>query len=73
MGMPRTKWIGDREYKATPALVNTKFPDGSPRLITLLNEDSVVSLAGGEEFVIVYAPIIDWKKEEKDESKDSSH
>ena len=38
-------------FKESIFLINTKYPDGSPRLCTLIPDDRKVDLAGGEEFL----------------------
>lgn len=35
-------------------LINTKYPDGSPRNCTLIPDEHIVDLAGGEEFLRAY-------------------
>ena len=52
--------IDGQSYKVCVGLINTKFPDGSPRNITLIAEDATIELAGGEEFVVGYIPDIVW-------------
>lgn len=49
---------GDRvSYKLKVALINTKHPDGTPRLVTILDDKEMIDLAGGEEFVTMYLPL----------------
>lgn len=43
------------KYRAAVLLVNTKDEHGRPKLCTFLHEEQSIHLAGGEEFVIVYA------------------
>lgn len=38
-------------FVETIFLINTKYPDGSPRNCTLLPDDHTIELAGGEEFL----------------------
>lgn len=53
--LPGRLQIGDEVYVATVLKVTGKDPDGSPRVFELLREDESVSLAGGEQFFVVYA------------------
>lgn len=55
-GLPNTIVMPNGEaWVLCVGLVATKFPDGTFRMITRIAEDGVVSLAGGEEFVLFYA------------------
>lgn len=58
--LPVRKIIGSKHYRLYAALVNTRHADGTPRLITVIRDQDVVSLAGGEEFVTLYLPEINW-------------
>lgn len=60
--LPKRKIIGSQHYKLHVALVNTRHADGTPRLVTIIRQQDVVSLAGGEEFVTMYLPDIDWSQ-----------
>lgn len=37
------------------ALINTKHPSGTPALVTIIEPDQKIDLAGGEEFLIFWA------------------
>jgi len=44
----------DIRLKEQIFLINTKYPDGSPRNCTLVPDNHKIELAGGEEFLVVY-------------------
>ena len=48
--------LGDESYVPIVLLIHTKNPDGSPGLMKHIAEDATIELAGGEEFMIAYAP-----------------
>lgn len=54
--MPRRITIGGELYVMSVALLHTKDEHGRPALAKFIAEDHTVNLAGGEEFMIVYAP-----------------
>jgi hypothetical protein len=43
-------------YVASVFMINTRDPNGIPRLCTHIPDDHKVHLAGGEEFMIGYLP-----------------
>lgn len=43
-------------YVPLVLLIHTKNPDGSPALMKAIQKDHTIELAGGEEFMVVYAP-----------------
>jgi hypothetical protein len=48
--------LGGESYVPIVLLIHTKNPDGSPALMTSIPDDHKIDLAGGEEFMIAYAP-----------------
>jgi hypothetical protein len=36
-------------------LINTKHPDGTPALVTMMQPEHQIELAGGEEFIVFWA------------------
>lgn len=48
--------IGGECYVPVVLLIHTKHPDGSPALMTSIPEDRKIDLAGGEEFMVAFAP-----------------
>jgi hypothetical protein len=53
----RLRLSNGAEYKAAVLLVTGRDPNGKPRECRFVHEDESVTLAGGEEFVVVYAPV----------------
>jgi hypothetical protein len=43
-------------YVPQVCLINTKHPNGTPALVTMMEPSASINLAGGEEFIIVLAP-----------------
>lgn len=54
--------IGNDEYKCVVGLVHTKDDLGRPKLITLIHEEQVVHLNGGEEFVTLFGSPAVWHR-----------
>lgn len=53
---PKIIDIKGRRYKLTLFLINTRNSAGFPKLLTRIEETTIVSLAGGEEFMTAYVP-----------------
>lgn len=53
---PRTLVLGDEPYVPIVLLIHTKNPDGSPGLMKHITDEQTIDLAGGEEFMVAYAP-----------------
>jgi hypothetical protein len=52
-GMPNTLQIGEKVFSLKVALIHSKV-NGQPKLVTILEDDKTIDLAGGEEFVMLY-------------------
>lgn len=48
--------VAGEDYQVVVLLINTKDPDGRPKLTTFIHDDNTISLAGGEEFITAYVP-----------------
>ncbi len=48
--------LGGEAYVPVVLLIHTKFPDGTPALMKRIRDGDSIDLAGGEEFMIGYAP-----------------
>jgi hypothetical protein len=53
-------WLNGELYRAAIMLVHSRHPDGSPRLISYVKEETPIELQGEEEFAVVYCPIRDF-------------
>ena len=53
---PATLSLNGEAYIPLVLLVHTKDEDGCPALMKAIRDDHSIELAGGEEFMIVYAP-----------------
>lgn len=55
--LPKPRVVIDNEvYVPIVLLIHTKNPDGSPGLMKHIGWDDTIELAGGEEFLVAYAP-----------------
>lgn len=54
--MPAVLSLNGEPYVPVVLLIHTKFPDGTPALMKRIRDDDKIELAGGEEFMIGYAP-----------------
>lgn len=57
---PERKIIGNKHYRLYVGLVATYHADGMPRLISTIKPEQIVELAGGEHFVSLSLPDLDW-------------
>jgi hypothetical protein len=46
--------IGGDTYVATVMKINSKYPDGTPKELTLIRDEDTVKLSEGDEFTIPY-------------------
>lgn len=53
---PKVLNLNGEAYVPVVLLIHTKHPDGSPALMKSIRDDDTIELAGGEEFMIAYAP-----------------
>lgn len=56
MGRIENVVVGGVPHRQTLFLINTKKPDGTPSLCTLIPDDHAIDLAGGEEFMTAFVP-----------------
>lgn len=62
---PELLRVGGKMFKLCVFMIHTKNADGSPGLCKLIPDDQVVHLAGGEEFMTTYVPLVMLPKERR--------
>lgn len=51
---PRYATINGRRYVSVAVKVQSRYEDGTPEDLTLIPDNQMVELVGGEEFLLVY-------------------
>lgn len=60
--LPNILIVGGKRHKLAVFLVQSKLPDGTPKICSLLEEKRAIDLAGGEEFFTAYVPSVMFEK-----------